>query len=39
MLSLDVFKGIFGEKFKLSNYPLFYPILGFIFFRLISIFF
>lgn len=33
-----VLKIIGGEKFRLSNYPLFYPIVGFVFFRLISIF-
>jgi len=34
-----VFKIIAGEKFRPAEYPLFYPILGFIFFRAVSIFF
>jgi len=34
-----VFKIIAGEKFRPAEYPLFYPILGFVIFRSISIFF
>ncbi|EQB63457.1 MAG: hypothetical protein RBG1_1C00001G1036 [candidate division Zixibacteria bacterium RBG-1] len=34
-----VFKIILKRKFRPAEYPLFYPILGFVFFRLISIFF